>query len=119
MVEDFTEKFVSPFVIEDSLRRVNEWAGYQTTSEEKKLQVKVSKRGVTAGYEVDERTMRMGIRFPPAYPLQQAAVEGVDRIGIEDKKWKAWLTSTGHVIAVSVRPLPQVEFPQEALRLTG
>lgn len=105
-VEEFTEKFISPLVIEDALRRVNEWASYQTTSDEKKLQVKVSKREVAAGYEVDEQTMQMGIRFPPAYPLQQASVEGVNRVGIEDKKWKAWLISTKGVITFSVRPLP-------------
>ncbi|KAI9765177.1 MAG: hypothetical protein M1840_007770 [Geoglossum simile] len=104
IVEDFTEKSISPFVIDDALRRVSEWAGYQATSEEKKLQIKVSKREVIAGYEVDEQTMQMSIRFPPAYPLQQAAVEGVNRVGIEEKKWRAWLISTKGVITFSVRP---------------
>ncbi|KAH0537719.1 hypothetical protein FGG08_005526 [Glutinoglossum americanum] len=100
-VEVFTEKFISPSVIEDALRRVSEWVGYQTTIEEKKLQVKVLKQEVMAGYEVDEQTMQVAIRFPPAYPLQQAAVEGINRVGVDEKKWNAWLISARGVITFS------------------
>jgi hypothetical protein len=101
-VEKFTEKFISPFVIEDSLRHVSEWAGRQTTTEEKKLQVKVLKREVMAGYEVEDRMVQVHIVFPSEYPLQQAAVKGNNSVGIEDKKWEAWLISAKGAITFSV-----------------
>ncbi|KAH0559624.1 hypothetical protein GP486_003863 [Trichoglossum hirsutum] len=100
-VEKFTEKFISPLVIEDALRRVSEWVGYKTTTEEKKLQVKVLKREVTAEYGVDDQTLRVRIEFPSAYPLQQVAVSGTNSVGIENKKWDAWLNSAKGEITFS------------------
>ena len=66
--------------------------------------MKVSQRAreVTAAYEVDEQTMRIMIRLPGAYPLQQASVEGVNRVAVDEKKWRSWVINTQGVITFSV-----------------
>jgi hypothetical protein len=84
---------------------VSEWAKSQdATDESEALQVKVSQRAreVTAAYEVDEQTMRIMIRLPGAYPLQQASVEGVNRVAVDEKKWRSWVINTQGVITFSV-----------------
>ncbi|KFY29928.1 hypothetical protein V494_08368, partial [Pseudogymnoascus sp. VKM F-4513 (FW-928)] len=104
-VESWTEKSFSPLVIVDTLDDVEIWAvGLEEPPEdEKELIVKVSKksREVYAGYEVDEMTMQIAIRFPPIYPLESIKVDGVNRVAVSEKKWQSWLMIIQGVITFS------------------
>ncbi|KAL5348396.1 hypothetical protein ACLOAV_006879 [Pseudogymnoascus australis] len=104
-VESWTEKSFSPLVIVDTLDDVEIWAaGLEAPpDDEKELIVKVSKksREVYAGYEVDEMTMQIAIRFPPIYPLESIKVDGVNRVAVSEKKWQSWLMIIQGVITFS------------------
>lgn len=105
-VESWTEKHFSPLVINDTMEDVQKWAGEQEepADDEKELVVRVSKksREVYAGYEVDEMTMQIVVRFPATYPLEGIKVEGVNRVAVGEKKWQSWLMITQGVITFSV-----------------
>ncbi|KZF25198.1 hypothetical protein L228DRAFT_63765 [Xylona heveae TC161] len=100
-VEAWTEKYISPSVIADELLTVNQWITHQDSEEQ--LQVKVSEkaREVTASYEIDEQNMQIVIRLPGAYPLRGASVEGLNRVGVDEKRWRSWLLTTQGVITFS------------------
>ncbi|KAI9812264.1 MAG: hypothetical protein M1832_000454 [Thelocarpon impressellum] len=103
-IETWTEKYVSALVIADELATVSEWvASDEQEGDEQPLKVKVSRnaREVTAGYEVDEQTMEIAIKLPGAYPLGQATVEGLHRVGVDEKRWRSWLLNTQGVITFS------------------
>ncbi|KAG5301557.1 leucine carboxyl methyltransferase [Histoplasma ohiense] len=105
-VETWTEKYISPLIIEDSLRNVNEWFSAQNfTNEDQPLQVKVSRRAaeIIASVEVDEDSppTSVAIYLPSTYPLQQAVVEGRARVAVDEKKWRSWLLTIQGVIMFS------------------
>ena len=108
-IESWTEKFISPLVIADELATVDEWVSKSSErdAEDESFKVKVSKKAkeVTAGYDVDEQTMQIVIKLPGAYPLRQATVEGINRVGVDEKKWRSWLINTQGVITFSVSGL--------------
>ena len=113
-VESWTEKSFSPLVIVDTLDDVETWAeGLEEPPEdEKELIVKVSKksREVFAGYEVDEMTMQIAIRFPAIYPLESIKVDGVNRVAVSEKKWQSWLMIIQGVITFSVSIYPPIRW---------
>ncbi|KAI9786287.1 MAG: hypothetical protein M1816_008096 [Peltula sp. TS41687] len=104
-IESWTEKYISPIVISDELNNITSWAAESTAQqdEDKNMKVKVSKnaREITASYEVDEQTMQIVIKLPGAYPLSQATVEGLNRVAVDEKKWRSWLLNTRGVITFS------------------
>ncbi|KAI9674183.1 MAG: hypothetical protein M1817_002001 [Caeruleum heppii] len=103
-IESWTEKYLSPLIIADELATVSEWVASPAFSEgEGEMSVKVSKNAkeVTASYEVDEQTMQIVIKLPGTFPLRQAVVEGVNRVGVDEKKWRSWLINTQGVITFS------------------
>lgn len=103
-IEAWTERFISPLVVSDELDKVNEWIESGLQQDDANMKVRVSRKvkEITAGYEIDEQTMQIMIKLPGAYPLRQATVEGVNRVGVDEKKWRSWLLSTQGVITFSV-----------------
>ncbi|WEW54912.1 hypothetical protein PRK78_000339 [Emydomyces testavorans] len=105
-VEAWTQKYISPLVMEDALRNVGEWFTSQDwTNEEQALQVKVSYKAaeIVASIEIDEDSpsTSITISLPPTYPLQQAVVTGGCRVAVDEKKWKSWLMAIQGVIMFS------------------
>lgn len=95
---------MAPHVIERALSVVINWVGSQNKESEDYLMVNVNSRvnEITASYPIDEQRTSIVIKFPDAFPLSQAIVEGVNRVAVEEKKWQAWLRSTQGVIAFQV-----------------
>ncbi|KAL1960846.1 hypothetical protein VTO42DRAFT_5829 [Malbranchea cinnamomea] len=105
-IEAWTEKYITPFIIEDSLNEVSEWSSAQDWSnEEQPLDVKVSQKAaeIVASIEIDEESppTSIAISLPSTYPLQQAAVIGRYRVVVDEKKWKNWLLTIQGVIMFS------------------
>ncbi|OOG00697.1 hypothetical protein ASPCADRAFT_37833 [Aspergillus carbonarius ITEM 5010] len=101
-VESWTEKFISPLVIEDSLRGVTEWISTQDPNEERALNVKIASKTaeIIASIPVDEDSppVALSLSLPPAYPLQPALVVGRNRVLVDEKKWRSWLLTIQGVI---------------------
>lgn len=100
-LEPWTEKYISPPVITAALDSVNAWSEQQSASDpDSPFTVKVAPRAreITASYTVDEQTMSMRISLPPAFPLANAHIEGINRVAVNEQKWQSWLrTSLGAI----------------------
>jgi hypothetical protein len=100
-LEPWTEKYVSPPVISAALQSVSDWATSQSQEEpDSPLTVRVHPRAreIITSYAVDEETMAMRITLPPAFPLTNPRIEGMNRVAVNDQKWQAWLrTSLGAI----------------------
>ncbi|KAJ5961211.1 Zinc finger RING-CH-type [Penicillium vulpinum] len=101
-VEIWSERYISPLVVEDALKSVTDWIATQDANEERALEVKISpKTGeIIASIPVDEESppVAISITLPPAYPLQPAMVVGRSRVLVDEKKWKSWLLTIQGVI---------------------
>ncbi|RAK97481.1 ubiquitin-protein ligase RKR1 [Aspergillus ibericus CBS 121593] len=101
-VATWTEKFISPLVIGDSLQGVTEWISTQDPNEERALNVKIASKTaeIIASIPVDEDSppVALSISLPPAYPLQPALVVGRSRVLVDEKKWRSWLLTIQGVI---------------------
>ncbi|KAJ9231554.1 hypothetical protein DTO207G8_7361 [Paecilomyces variotii] len=104
-VEAWTERFISPLIIEDSLNSVSEWTTTQDPNEERALSVKVSPKAaeLIASIPVDEESppVAIVITLPSAYPLHPAIVAGKSRVLVDEKKWRSWLLTIQGVIMFS------------------
>jgi len=103
-IETWTEKHVSPLIITDALDTVTRWAATQdSVSEEEQLIIKPNQRTkeITVGKEIDEQLLSLVIRLPPTYPLGQATLAGLNRVAVDDKKWRSWLLNSQGVITFS------------------
>ncbi|GAP86271.1 putative ring zinc finger protein [Rosellinia necatrix] len=101
-VEAWMTRFFSPTIIKESLDDVTKWKDSQE-GDEKELSVKVSPKTkeVIAGYEVDDLTASIAIRIPPEFPLEAVTVVGINRVAVDERKWKSWIMTTQGVITFS------------------
>ncbi|KAI9683372.1 MAG: hypothetical protein M1829_005444 [Trizodia sp. TS-e1964] len=106
-VEAWTIKFISPLVVSDELDELTEWAAKPPEDDETQLKVKVGKisREIAVAYEIDEQFMQILVRLPEEYPLRPATVEGINRVAVDEKRWRSWLINTQGVINFSVSPV--------------
>ncbi|KAF1925875.1 uncharacterized protein M421DRAFT_7637 [Didymella exigua CBS 183.55] len=96
-LEPWTEKNISPPVINAALESVTAWAGTET-DDTFTVRVAPRAREITASYILDEQTMSMRIALPPAFPLANAHIEGLNRVAVNEQKWQSWLrTSLGAI----------------------
>ena len=102
---------MTPHVVKKTLSTVNDWVESQNKESEDYLTVAINYRvgEITASYPIDEQRISIVIRFPDAFPLNQALVEGVNRVAVEERKWQAWLRSTQGVIAFQVSQMISCE----------
>lgn len=101
-VKIWTTKYLSSLLISESLDDVAAWHSRQEPPEddEKELNIKISKaaREVTAEYEIDEEFCAILIRIPVEYPLEMVEVVGLNRVAVDENKWKHWILTTQGVI---------------------
>ncbi|KAI1747547.1 hypothetical protein F4782DRAFT_520733 [Xylaria castorea] len=104
-VEGWMARYFSPLIISEALDDVVKWNDSQEApaDDEKELIVKVSRsaREVIAGYEVDDLQASISIRIPPEFPLEAVTVVGVNRVAVDERKWKSWILTTQGVITFS------------------
>ncbi|KAI1294286.1 hypothetical protein F5Y03DRAFT_373298 [Xylaria venustula] len=104
-VEAWMARWFSPIIISEALDDVVKWNENQEApvGDEKELIVKVSRaaREVIAGYEVDDLNASIAIRIPPGYPLDAVTVVGINRVAVDERKWKSWILTTQGVIIFS------------------
>ncbi|KAG0636507.1 hypothetical protein HOY80DRAFT_1088364 [Tuber brumale] len=101
-VEEFTEKYMSPLLIERELSSVQAWIqSHSGGGEDDEMTVKILKAltiEVTATYPIDDQFMEMRVRIPPTFPLRQVEVEGVRRVGLTEKDFRKMQLASQTVI---------------------
>ena len=96
-VETWTEKYISHHVVAAELATVSAWTPPESTttdsaaSSEIKITTSPSTREVTGVLPIDEMFIGIRILLPPSYPLAPIAVSTCQRVGIDEKKWTAFL----------------------------
>ncbi|KAH8659186.1 hypothetical protein BGZ60DRAFT_120170 [Tricladium varicosporioides] len=106
-VNNWTEEYFSPILIQEAKEDVLKWAEEQepATDDENNLIIKVSKNtpNVQAGYEIDDMMMQINIAMQDNYPLQGVEVKGVNRVAVKEKTWNSWLITTQGAMTFNVR----------------
>lgn len=120
-VEGWMAKYFSPIIITEALGDVDKWKDSQEApaADDKELIVKVSRtaKEVIAGYEVDDLNASIAIRLPPGFPLEAVTVVGINRVAVDERKWKSWIMTTQGVITFSVCLLSY--FPLQGVSMQG
>lgn len=106
-VESYTEKHFSQLLISNEMELVNrpDIKEQLEENDENAFTVKTLKAAseVTATYRVDEQNMQIAIKLPSNFPLRQIDVEGVQKVGVNDKQWRGWMFAVAAVIGSQVR----------------
>ncbi|PWW74572.1 hypothetical protein C7212DRAFT_358891 [Tuber magnatum] len=101
-VEEFTEKYMSPLLIEQELSSVQAWIqSHPGGGDDDEMTVKILKAltiEVTATYPIDDQSMEMRVRIPPTFPLRQVEVEGTRRVGLTEKDFRKMRLASQSVI---------------------
>ncbi|ODV82707.1 hypothetical protein CANARDRAFT_30626 [[Candida] arabinofermentans NRRL YB-2248] len=97
-VEKFVMKSVSPLLIDEILSGLNT----KNSLEDDEFVIRLNKfnNEIKCFYEIDEQKIEMGISLPSNYPLSRISINGVSRLGVDEKKWKSWILSCQYVINI-------------------
>lgn len=95
-VEKFIVKFISPQLINDILSTLSN----KTSIEDSEFKININRKinEIKCLYNIDEQQMEISIVLPFNFPLSQITVNGVSRVGVDEKKWKSWIMSAQYVI---------------------
>ena len=91
-VEAYTEKFFGPLLIDDEVEEViNMDRGFFGDSMTIRINRGTTSSEVIASYRVDETSLEMAIRLPSCYPLKQVEIDGLQRVGVTEERWRRWM----------------------------
>lgn len=95
-VETTFRKWISPVLIGEILSTMSN----KTEVEDNDFKIGINRKfnEVKCMFEIDEQMMEIAITLPDTYPLAPISVNGVSRVGVDEKKWKSWLMSAQYVI---------------------
>lgn len=84
------QKHYSPLLISRELQRVR-----QTKISDLTLRVEHTSTlcSVMVEYHFDDFALNFQLVIPPEYPLKTITVNGIERLGVSEAKWRAWLLS--------------------------
>ena len=102
-VANFTTRYYSPVLIAAELRHVKDPAGIAELSGENwTIKVAAGIGEVTAAYTVDEQVMEIAVRLPADYPLHGIEVRDVQKLGVDEKRWRGWLLAVQQIVTSQV-----------------
>ena len=96
-VEEWTEKYISPLIIQAEFSAVSDWdpnTGGEADAPALEIKVSPRARELTASYPIDDQNVAIRVCLPPAYPLQPATFVSARRVGFDERKWSAWLNAS-------------------------
>ncbi|CCE80530.1 Piso0_003649 [Millerozyma farinosa CBS 7064] len=101
-IEKFTAKYFSPTLIHLLLEDVNNQKE-SLTEKNDNMNIKVNyvTNDVKVSFLIDEQNMEMTISIPDIYPLMNITVEGSNRVGVKENRWRAWLLSSQKIISLT------------------
>lgn len=95
-VEKFIIRFISPELINDILSTLSD----KNVLEDPEFKININRKTneIKCLYNIDEQKMEISILLPSNFPLSQITVNGISRVGVDEKKWKSWIMSAQYVI---------------------
>jgi len=64
---------------------------------------------VAAAYSVDEHQLEIKFRIPVDWPLHRVEVKDVKMVGVEEKRWRAWVLGVQQTIHAHVSLISRLE----------
>ncbi|KAL5521576.1 hypothetical protein ACEPAF_2324 [Sanghuangporus sanghuang] len=99
-VTNLTTKYYSPVLIAAELRHIKDPEGVAELSGENwSIKVAAGIGEVSAAYTVDEQVMEIAVRLPPDYPLHGIEVRDVQKLGVDEKRWRGWLLAVQQIVS--------------------
>ncbi|KAJ2812274.1 hypothetical protein H4S07_001513 [Coemansia furcata] len=126
-VEAFMARNVCPLVIENEIKRIRQQlnndeplveslelcdldmperkptAIAKVLEEYDEATVRPSATQVTLTYTVDDNTLEVVVKIPPAYPLALPVFESLRRVAVNEKRWRCWLVAAQTQMARNCR----------------
>lgn len=95
-IEKFIVRFISPELINDILSTLCN----KNSIEDSEFKININRKTneIKCLYNIDEQKMEISITLPSNFPLSQITVNGISRVGVDEKKWKSWIMSAQYVI---------------------
>lgn len=101
-IEKFTAKYFSPTLIHLLLEDVNNQKdSLAEKNDNMNIKVNYVTNDVKVSFLIDEQNMEMLISIPDIYPLMNITVEGSNRVGVKENRWRAWLLSSQKIISLT------------------
>jgi hypothetical protein len=100
----YTSKHFSSLIINSEIESVAQADAKSVLAEDENFTVKALKavNEIIAVYRVDDQNVEMAIRLPPMFPLRKVEVNGVQKVGVDEKRWRAWLLAVSSIIVSQV-----------------
>jgi hypothetical protein len=101
----YTSKYFSALIINSEIESVVQADAKSLFAEDENFTVKALKavNEIIAVYRVDDQNIEMAIRLPPMFPLRKVDVNGVQKVGVDEKRWRAWLLAVSAIIVSQVK----------------
>lgn len=104
-INSYTSKYFSSLIINSEIESVVQADAKSLFAEDENFTVKALKavNEIIAVYRVDDQNIEMAIRLPPMFPLRKVDVNGVQKVGVDEKRWRAWLLAVSAIIVSQVK----------------
>ncbi|KAL0957941.1 hypothetical protein HGRIS_000122 [Hohenbuehelia grisea] len=91
-VTTYTSQHFSPVLIRSELIRVKEPdVATDLADENFTIKVAINANEITVLYNVDEHQLEIRLKIPQDWPLHRIEVKDVQRYGVDDRRWRAWI----------------------------
>lgn len=104
-VEEYTRTYFSTALIARELDRLRR----QSASKSDTLSIRIEQSSTSltlfARYLVEDLAMQIQLSVPPSFPLRPVLIEGGERLGLPEAKWRAWLLACQSVFSSQVHIL--------------
>ncbi|ORX49998.1 hypothetical protein BCR36DRAFT_583608 [Piromyces finnis] len=96
--EQYTKKYITPLLVANEMNSVID----SDRSQYENLVIKANKsrNEIIAQYVIpsEESYLDIIIRIPPDYPLKQVHIDGGQKTGVQESRWRSWLLSSSAVM---------------------
>lgn len=93
-LDNFTQKYLSAYLIDrelESLKDASQLGDNMSIVVNKSSALKT----VNAVYRVDDSLLEICLCLPNNYPLRHCQLEGVQRVGVGEDRWRRWMLGCG------------------------
>lgn len=96
-IEKIIVNHISPILVKQEMESLSK-KNNDLIDDVFKIKLNTSSNEIRCLYEIDEKNLILDFKLPFNYPLSNIKVNGITRVGVDEKKWKNWILSSQYVI---------------------
>lgn len=98
-IATYTSLHFSPVIIRSELAHVKSpQVMADLVDENLTIKVAAAVNEVVASYLVDEHQLEIKLKIPSDWPLHKIEVKDVQRVGVEETRWRAWILAVQQIL---------------------